>query len=64
MEIIKEGKKELFYVNCSNCGCKFTAETNDFQVEKKYKGDFIYQSKYIFCPFCGKKITNMIEKKQ
>lgn len=66
-KILKEGKKELFEVICSNCGCEFTAETNDFKVQRVfnyhgYNNGNIDQIRYITCPYCGKQINDNIKK--
>lgn len=53
IEIIKKGTKKK--CTCKECGCIFTYEDEDIQIEEsKYHGGG--DSKYIDCPQCNNRI--------
>ena len=52
IEIIKKGTKTK--TNCNTCGCIFTYEYEDVQIEEgKYRGS---AAQYITCPQCSERV--------
>lgn len=55
INVIKEGKRKVFRVECDRCGCLFEYDHRDV--------DYTVTYYYVICPCCGKRVVHKEKEK-